>query len=500
MLKALGKNLIDITKGTLNSTFNDQIKGIFDCQGMRADILCMPAVRIDRSQRGNKGTEDYITSGSVFNVPVNTAAMVIENGRVRDMVIAESNDLAGQYMVDLASAPSIFAGNGTLWNNVKATFSEMASRWTYGGQATGVHHIVYINLRNIDGFRCGCGDVTIRDEEMDMSVTLAAHGTLSIRISNPQVFFEAAVMDYKKTYTTKEGAEIVTRLRSVVNANMKASFGTLARMRLPVDQLQMHTDKWAQALMQQPAIASEFGKYGLSIETENAMANALEIDIKKEDLEVIKEMQRARRIGGGNMQAGLIADRGSKAFDAAANNSNGAMAGIMGLNMMGAMTGMGMGMGMQGGYPQQGYPYPQQPQQPYPQQPQQAYPQQPVQQSAVYQQPQQPAQVNEQAQTQASDSWTCSCGQKNTMGFCMACGTKKPEPKAAENGAWTCSCGYSGNTMGFCANCGSKRPEPQAPTRTYQCDKCGWVSEDPTNPPKFCPRCGDIFDDNDITI
>ena len=60
--------------------------------------------------------------------------------------------------------------------------------------------------------------------------------------------------------------------------------------------------------------------------------------------------------------------------------------------------------------------------------------------------------------------------------------------------SWKCACGntVSGN---FCPNCGAKKPEG-APL--YKCDKCGWEPEDPKNPPKFCPQCGDPFNDGDI--
>ncbi|MEE1011156.1 MAG: SPFH domain-containing protein, partial [Acutalibacteraceae bacterium] len=157
------------------------------------------------------------------------------------------------------------------------------------------------------------------------------------------------------------------------------------------------------------------------------------------------------------MMAGRMADAQANAMEAAANNSAGAMTGFMG---------MGMAMNAGGNF-----------------NPAAMY-------QAGVQQQQQMAQQQVAAPVQAApaNGWKCSCGATASGNFCTECGAKKP----AEEG-WTCSCGAV-NKGKFCPNCGAKKPEG-APL--YQCDKCGWKPEDPKNPPKFCPECGDIFNESD---
>ncbi len=65
-----------------------------------------------------------------------------------------------------------------------------------------------------------------------------------------------------------------------------------------------------------------------------------------------------------------------------------------------------------------------------------------------------------------------------------------------ETNIWVCVC-EAENKGKFCMECGKAKP---AGLPQYRCDKCGWEPNDKTRPPKFCPECGDPFDEGDIVL
>lgn len=46
------------------------------------------------------------------------------------------------------------------------------------------------------------------------------------------------------------------------------------------------------------------------------------------------------------------------------------------------------------------------------------------------------------------------------------------------------------------AQMGTTEPTGSTPP-AFRCNQCGWTPADPAAPPKFCPQCGNIFDDED---
>ena len=171
------------------------------------------------------------------------------------------------------------------------------------------------------------------------------------------------------------------------------------------------------------------------------------VKASEEDEKMIKELQRNAAFRDPNMAAAHLVGAQAAAMQDAAKNANGAAMGFMGMNMAGQAGGINA--------------------------------------ANLYAMGSQPAPT----QTPA-DGWTCpGCGKTAFGKFCPECGAKKPED------GWICpSCGKK-NKGKFCAECGTKKP---ADAPLYRCDKCGWEPEDPAHPPKFCPECGDPFDDRDI--
>ncbi|MBQ8893798.1 MAG: SPFH domain-containing protein [Clostridia bacterium] len=156
------------------------------------------------------------------------------------------------------------------------------------------------------------------------------------------------------------------------------------------------------------------------------------LTLPEEDAELIKNAQHAAILRDPSMAAATLVGAQAEAMKTAAGNDAGAMTGFMGMGMANAAGGVN------------------------------------AQNLYAMGEQQKPA-----------DGWKCGCGTVNSGNFCTNCGTPKP------TGGWKCSCGKV-NTGNFCPECGAKKP-------AARCEKCGWEPEDPANPPKFCPNCGDRF-------
>ena len=407
----------------------DQWLEVIEADSMGEGTVFTKGVTVRRGDKRNnnkKGSEDVISNGSIIHVYPGQFMMLLDGGKVVDYT-AEP----GYFKVDNSCAPSLFGGE--FGDALKDTFS----RVKFGGVPSYAQKAYFINLQEIKGIKFGTrAPVNYFDNFYNAELFLRAHGTYSIKITDPIKFYTEAL---------PKGADRVEI--ATINEQYLSEF---------LEALQAAINRMSADGIRISYVASK------SRELSTYMANELDADWKalrgmevlsvglssvsydEESKNLINMRNQGAMLGDASIREGYVQGAMARGFEAAGSNANGAAQAFMG---------MGMGMGAGGGFMNA------------------------ASQSNNAQMERQAAEREKAAQA-AANSWTCACGAVNQGKFCPECGAKKPEAVAG----WTCACGAV-NTGKFCSECGAKRPEESS----WFCTECGHKN---TGAAKFCAECG----------
>lgn len=405
------KAAADLVKGNLG----DQWLEVYEAENMGDQTVFTRGVQIRRGQN-TKGTDNTVSNGSVVHVYDNQFMILVDGGKIVDYT-AEP----GYYTINNSSLPSML--NGQFGDSL----SEAFKRFKYGGQTPTKQKVYFINLQEIKGIKFGTRQpVNYFDSFYNAELFLRAHGTYSIKITNPLQFYAEAIpknTDHVEIDEINEQylSEFLEALQSAIN--------------------QMSADGIRISFVSSKA--RELGKYmaGILDEEWNQMrgmevqAVGISISYNEESQKLINLRNEGAMLSDPTIREGYVQAAAARGLEAAGSNANGAMAGFMGMGMAGNIGGSIVGNASSVNMAQM-------------QMNQQA-------QNNMNQMNMGMGQMNQsnmgvQPQPQQAAGWTCSCGQVNSGKFCSNCG--KPAPAAD----WTCSCGQV-NTGNFCSNCGKPR-------------------------------------------
>ena len=436
--------LIKAGIGALGGVLADQWKEFFYCEALPKDVLVTKGQKRTGNRSSNtKGSDNIISNGSVIAVADGQCMIIVEQGKVVE-VCAEP----GEFVYDTSTEPSIFAGN--LGQSILDSFKTLGRRFTFGGDTGKDQRVYYFNTKEIMDNKFGTSNpimfrVVDRNINLDIDVNLRCNGVYSYKMVDPILFYTEVCGNVTQDYLR---SEIDSQLKTEFVNALQPAMAKISDLEVRPNQVPAHTTELCEAMNVE--LSKLWGeKRGLKV-----VSIAMNpITLTEEDAELIKSAQRAAINRDPTMAAATMTQGTVDAMKTAAGNANGAMTGFMGMGMTG-MAGGAMGNSAANLF-------------------------------SIAQQQKAGAQAAAPA-----NGWTCpKCGAAAIGNFCPECGTKKPEPA----GAWTCSCGAV-NTGKFCTQCGAKKPEAV----NYRCSKCGFKPEDPANPPKFCPECGNRFEEKDI--
>ena len=435
--------LISAALGAAGGVMADQWKEYFYCEALPETIIMTKGHKRESGRGSNNGSDNIISNGSVIAVADGQCMVIVDQGKVTE-ICAEP----GEFTYDSSSEPSLFTGN--LGEAIKETFKNIGKRFTFGGEAPKDQRVYYFNTKELIGNKYGTPNPVpfrVVDERagIDMDISMKCFGEYSYRVCDPILFYTNvcgnAAQDYKRE-------QLDSMLKTELLTALQPAFAKISEMGIRYSAIPGHTTELADALNE---VLSKKWRELRGIEIVSFGVSSIKAD--EEDEKTLKELQKAAAYTNPNLAAAAMVNATSNAMQTAAGNSGGAAIGFMGMNMAQQAGGINaQNLYAMGAQQQQ-------------------------QQAAA-------------APAQAPAGWDCACGQKGITGnFCPECGAKRPETSG-----WTCSCGTV-NQGKFCTACGAQKP---AGAPQYKCDKCGWMPEDPANPPKFCPECGDPFGDEDL--
>lgn len=413
----------------IGGTLADQWLEVIEADDMSDKTVFTSGVLIRKGQN-TKGTGNTVSNGSIIHVYDNQFMMLVDGGKVVDYT-AEP----GYYKVDNSSLPSLF--NGQFGDSLKDSFN----RIKYGGQTPTAQKVFFINLQEIKGIKFGTRNpINYFDNFYNAELFLRAHGTYSVKITNPLQFYAEVIP------RNADRVEIDEINEQYLSEFLEALQSSINQMSADGTRISYVTSK-----------ARELGKYmSTTLDEEWNQTRGMEIQAvgiasvsyDEESQKLINMRNEGAMLGGdASVLRGMAVKNLTEGVRDAGSNAGGAMAGFMGVGMgmqqfNTSMEGLNaMTAGMAGTQPQ-------------------AAPQQ--------------AAAPQAAAAAPANSWTCECGAVNTGKFCSECG--KPAPAPANT--WTCECGTV-NTGKFCSECGKP-----APAAEWTCE-CGTV-----NKGKFCSNCG----------
>ncbi|MBP6137028.1 MAG: SPFH domain-containing protein [Clostridiaceae bacterium] len=438
--------LLKAAGGAIGGVLADQWREFFYCDALPDNVIVKKGQKRTSARSSNvRGEDNIISNGSIITVNNGQCMIIVEQGRIVEFCADP-----GEYVYDMSTEPSLFYG--PLGKNIVGTFKRIGQRFTFGGDTGKDQRVYYFNLKEMMNNRFGTANavpfrVVDKNIGLDVDIAIKCFGEYSYKVENPLLFYTNVSGNVEEPYTRDQ---MDNQLRAELMNALQPAFAKISELGIRYSALPGHTEEISNALNE---VLTEKWRELRGIVIVSVAIQS--VKASEEDEQLIKDLQKSAVFRDPTMAAaGLVGAQADAMRAAAANEGAGPFMAFAGMNMA-QMAGGGQATQL-------------------------------FQQGAVQPQPV-PGSTMVAA---AVPVWKCtSCGKADNVGkFCGECGSPKPVKDE-----WQCVCGAV-NTGNFCHDCGKPRPV----ALHYQCDKCGWEPEDQNNVPKFCPNCGDVFDEKDV--